>query len=74
MSNELTTKPSPIQRNLNDVAVELTQLFYKSRPPQTVQEIQETYFKFYSIAQIASNDGYKIDTEFIPENIRNKFK
>jgi hypothetical protein len=53
MSNELKVIPTPIQRNYNDVAMELTQLHFSSRNSD-VEEIQEVYKKFYATARVTA--------------------
>lgn len=53
MSNEAKVNPTPIQRNLNDVAMELTQLYYRAQntgKEYTIERIHEVYKHFYAIA------------------------
>ncbi|MBZ9635512.1 hypothetical protein [Clostridium sp. FP1] len=60
MAEEIKVIPTPIQRNFNDVAMELTMLFYSKRNNNeyTVQKIQEAYRKFYATAQLMANMPY----------------
>ena len=48
MAETIRVEPTPIQRNLFDVAVELTQLYFETKRPDSVTEIQEVYTEFYS--------------------------
>ena len=59
MSDEVKTGSAPIQRNLNDIAMELTQLYFSERNPGTIAQIQDTYKRFYATARNAS--GISLD-------------
>lgn len=51
MADSVSVDPTPIQRNQYDVAVDLTKLYYeRSNIRPSVEEIQETYAKFYAVA------------------------
>jgi len=50
MADNINVNPTPIQRNSNDVALELTLFYYKDKPSDDIKEIQETYTKFYVLA------------------------
>ena len=54
MSDEVKVIPTPIQRNLNDVAMELTELYYRSINSNSIEKIQEVYKKFYATARITA--------------------
>lgn len=66
MSNEVKVRPTPIQRNLNDVAMELTQLYYKGVGPESVEELQKTYCKMYATAQYAVNNRNELSKKITP--------
>jgi hypothetical protein len=52
MSEEIKVKPTPIQRNEFDVAMELTEYYLKyNRQDKTVDLIQDTFVKFYAMAK-----------------------
>lgn len=53
MADEIRVSPTPIQRNLNDIAMELTQLYYSMQPANkyTIEDIQDAYKKFYATAK-----------------------
>jgi hypothetical protein len=66
MADDIKVNPAPIQRNYNDVAVELTQLYYSHISPASIAEIQETYFKMYTAASYAGRG--KVDLEqYLPK-------
>lgn len=60
MADEIKVSPTPIQRNYNDVAMELTQLYYKANHTgeYTIERIQEVYKHFYAIAISSHNMEY----------------
>jgi hypothetical protein len=47
MAEEIKVSPTPIQRNLLDVATELTKLYYETHTPSDVEEVKNTYSEFY---------------------------
>jgi hypothetical protein len=62
MPDNIEVSTTPIQRNLLDVATELTQLYFSAHPIGDVDEIQRKFFKFYAIAAKArSIDGATIN-------------
>ncbi|WP_297422120.1 hypothetical protein [Clostridium sp.] len=74
----VNAEPTPIQRNAEDVAIELTQLYYEKgdyTAPITIEKIQETYSKFYATARVMKEYGRKAQTftkleEMLPEKLR----
>jgi hypothetical protein len=60
INNEVKIVPTPIQRNLNDVAMELTELYFSrhSGSECTIENIQNTYKKFYATAMNAVGMDY----------------
>jgi len=67
MPDNIEISPTPIQRNLLDVATELTQLYYSAHSKGDIEEIQRTFYKFYAIAAKARS----IDSATINANIPN---
>lgn len=66
MSNEVKVIPTPIQRNLNDVAVELTKLYFDGQNSgATIEQIQDTYKKFYASARNASGMSLEKSEEIL---------
>lgn len=73
MADAIKVNPTPIQRNILDVATELTQLYYKASSPANVEEIQETYSKFYAIALTMQATHYPKDVEkLLPDELLKK--
>lgn len=50
MAETIEVTPTPIQRNLNDVAVELTTLALEYNGNRDPDEIERLYRKFYKVA------------------------
>lgn len=57
MADEIKVAPTPIQRNELDVATELTQIYFKSNVPQSVEEVQITFTKMYAAVGAAKLGG-----------------
>jgi len=53
LAETVKVEPRPIQRNVHDVAVELTHLYYENKPIGSIEELQEVYTKFYATAIIS---------------------
>lgn len=69
MADDIRVSPTPIQRNIQDVATDLTQLIYTKWAPESVEEVQETYAKMFAIASALQRR--EIDyMKFIPENLK----
>lgn len=58
MANDIKVSPTPIQRNLNDVAVELTQLYYKDNTASSVEDVKKTYIEFFKTALTAQRQEW----------------
>ncbi|QQE75707.1 hypothetical protein KDJ56_07150 [Brevibacillus composti] len=72
MSDDVKVKPSPIQRNKLDVATELTTLYYSAYSMGDAEEIQETFAKFYAIAQYLETKRGNDLQSLVPEEIIKK--
>jgi hypothetical protein len=57
MADEIKVVPTPIQRNEFDVATELTQIYFNSRTPDSVEDIQVTFVKMYAAVYAAEYGG-----------------
>lgn len=55
MSEDIKVSTTPIQRNLNDVALELTTLFFSKQNNSqfTIKNIQDAYTDFHATAKTA---------------------
>lgn len=69
MSNEVKVNPTPIQRNLNDVAMELTNLYFKARnfSDHSIENIQDAYKRFYATALNATYMSIEEAVEILNE-------
>jgi len=70
MADEVRVSPTPIQRNVNDVALELTKMYYETYNVGSIEEIQETYARFYAIAA-RMDSGIRTYDKLITEKILN---
>lgn len=69
VAEDIKVKPTPIQRNKYDVAVELTNLYYSAAPISSVDEIANTFLQFFATAEGAEFIYTKELLEFMPEKL-----
>lgn len=73
MSNDVNVKPTPIQRNRLDVAIELTQLHMQSFGATNEDYIKKAFAEYYSLVyhleRTAINSSDKLK-EFLPEDTK----
>ncbi|KNF07156.1 hypothetical protein CLPU_22c00080 [Gottschalkia purinilytica] len=73
MANDVSVKPTPIQRNELDVAMELTQFHFKRFGVDNAEHMKQIFTEYYSLVQylelIRFNEIDKLK-EFLPEDIR----
>jgi hypothetical protein len=73
MAEDIKVNLKPIQRNINDVALELTQLYYENHHMGDVEEVQEIYARFYAIAAkmdyLSNRDFDKMISEEVIDNL-----
>ena len=72
MSNNIKVSPTPVQRNVLDVATELTLLYFKNKPPSvaTNDAISETFIKLHAVASICNGINEKYFVDFLPEPLK----
>ncbi|QNB48515.1 hypothetical protein BR63_19135 [Thermanaerosceptrum fracticalcis] len=70
MPDNISVKPTPIQRNPLDVATELTQLYFSRQPFDTVEDIQNAFLQFYSVAEFAEKTSLKYMANYTPEQLK----
>ncbi len=70
MVNDINVKPTPIQRNALDVATELTLKYYSMYSTESVEEMQEIFLKFYSVAEAGRILNYAELKEYMPEKMK----
>ncbi|MFL0196991.1 hypothetical protein ACJDU8_15700 [Clostridium sp. WILCCON 0269] len=71
MSNDVRVEPTPIQRNMLDVATELTQLYFRNKSVDSVDEIGETFVRFHTLVRTLRQGDVSSFKEYLPENIKN---
>lgn len=74
MPDNVSVTPTPIQRNILDVAMELTQLYYNSHQTGSLEEMQETFSKFYAVAKVLDNTHHSYFKDVLPEEISKLIK
>ena len=74
MSEDLKVKPTPIQRNSLDVAMELTEMYYVSHNQGDLEEMQNTFAKFYSSVQVAQNLKITGVLDLVPKELSEAYK
>jgi hypothetical protein len=70
--SDVKISPTPIQRNANDVAIELVNL-HASRFSIQESDIPELFTKYVALARYLNSKNYNDLKQFLPEEIRNKF-
>jgi hypothetical protein len=74
MADIVEVKPTPIQRNSLDVAVELFQEYAKYNDVSKVEDIQEVFLKLYSTVEGARFIGTKNLIDYMPNELQDVFK
>jgi len=71
MAEEIKVKPAPIQRNSQDVAIELLNLHIQNTVVDcSVENLQNLYAKFYSTARALEGIHFKYLKEYLPEELK----
>lgn len=73
MSEEIKVKPTPIQRNAFDVAMELTQIYIQRIGIDSAEDIEERFMKYYSIACVCSNTNPSRLLDFVPDDLKKAY-
>jgi hypothetical protein len=71
MADNVTVSPTPIQRNANDVAIELFK-FHSRSFGVAENEIEQTYAKYYALAKYLQTKNGSNLTALIDQDILNK--
>lgn len=71
MADEIKVKPTPIQRNKHDVAIELLQI-YIERTAVNADDLESLYARFYALAQYVESKNIRSLQKLIPEEILKK--
>lgn len=70
MSNEVKVAPTPVQRNSLDVALELTQMYFRAKSTNSPDEIAEIFSKFLATSRIFEHTSYDTLKKLLPENLK----
>ncbi|WGG47669.1 hypothetical protein [Rossellomorea sp. DA94] len=71
MADTVKVKPTPIQRNEFDVAMELFN-YHINNYPTTEEEVETVFAKYYSLAKyLSNNSGSKLES-LVDEDIVSK--
>lgn len=68
---DVNVSPTPIQRNANDVAVDLINI-HASRFVLNEEDIPALYVKYVALARYMNSKNYNDLKQFLPEEIKNK--
>lgn len=71
MSEKVSVKPTPIQRNSLDVAMELVNL-HVNKEAVEASELGELYARYYAIAYTLTRKGESELKDLLPEEIKSK--
>lgn len=71
MSEEVKVKPTPIQRNPHDVAIELLKIHIQNETVDySVEGLQNLYAKFYSTARCLESVHFKYLKDYLPKELK----
>ena len=70
LKDDMKIKPTPIQRNSFDVAVDLTKLYYKTAPTNETKadRIAEVFSMFFATAKLCDYSANL--KELLPDNLK----
>lgn len=71
LSETIDVNPTPIQRNANDVAIELTQLYVKKFQTEP-ENLEDIYARFFAISRTLSSKRPERLSNLIPEDLLSK--
>jgi hypothetical protein len=71
MAENITVKPTPIQRNAFDVAIELLKM-HEQRAAIEVDDLEKTFARYYAIANVCERTSAKELLSLIDEELKNK--
>ncbi|ASB93412.1 hypothetical protein [Bacillus subtilis] len=71
---DITTKPTPIQRNPLDVATELTQLHIKRFGADYEDDIANTFAKYFALAAKLNRTHPDSLANLLPEEVKSNLK
>ncbi|MDD3225012.1 MAG: hypothetical protein PHX70_10005 [Clostridium sp.] len=74
MANEVSTGSVAIQRNVLDVSLELTQMYYKDNSIKNIEDLQETFTVFHTLVCTLQFKGYDQFKDLLGKNIKEMLK
>lgn len=74
MADTVGVKPHPIQRNTNDVAMELTELYARFFSFSSEEEIKQRFAEFYALADFLRITHPSKFASFVPDEILNEIQ
>ncbi|NOU63162.1 hypothetical protein GC096_03760 [Paenibacillus sp. LMG 31461] len=60
MADRVEVDPTPIQRNAFDVAMELTDLYWRNSANADIEKIDSIFARFYATAKILQSTNYDL--------------
>ncbi|WP_125152344.1 hypothetical protein [Clostridium rectalis] len=74
MPESIEVKPTPIQRNPHDVAIELLNIYLKNNLYKdkfsNVDDLRKLYLEFYSTVKMADSIHFEYLKEYLPEELK----
>ncbi len=76
MTEQIRTNPTsiPVQRNANDVAMELLDIYlkdqYETDKPMEMDYLRNLYLEFYATVEMAERIQFKYLKEYLPEELK----
>ncbi len=76
MTEQIRTNPTsiPVQRNANDVAMELLDIYlkdqYETDKPMEMDYLRNLYLEFYATVEMAERIHFKYLKEYLPEELK----
>jgi hypothetical protein len=74
MADDINVKPTPIQRNKFDVAVELVEFSKPYISYDNIEDIQNAFAKFYAIAAACERTSHSKLKDSLPQDLKKFFE
>lgn len=74
MANEASTGSVAIQRNVLDVSIELTQMYYRDNQIKNIEDLQQTFTIFHTLVCTLQFKGYDQFKDSLGKNIQQMLK
>lgn len=70
MADKVEVDPTPIQRNAFDVAMELTDLYWKNSSEANIEKIDSIFSRFYATARILQHTNIDTLRKYVSEDFK----